>query len=175
MGRRGRRGKKTRKLPKQHGGHFNSLKFPGTLNVSLGGTQAIGQIMNSISVAKKTIETPVVNWQQPAQDSYRTLLCVDPDATAPCWLHWLVTNCTGTEPNSGSEIVKWEPPTPPPGTGLHTYYFCLFSHAYTLNIDAPKQRGYFDLEEFVKKNGLEPISFTTIRVRTLAMVAKENA
>ena len=148
----------TRKALRQRGGHFNSLKFPGTLKISLGGAQAIGQLLNR----NKTIAEPAVNWLQPSPDSYRTLLCVDPDATAPSWLHWLVTNCTGTEPNSGSEIVKGEPPAPAKGT--HTYYFCLFSHAYTIEVDAPKQRGYFGLEEFVKKNGLEPVSVATIRV-----------
>lgn len=159
--------RRTRKVSKQRGGHFNSLKFPGNLKVSLGGAEASGQLLNK----SKTIEEPFVYWQQPAQDSYRTLLCVDPDATAPSWLHWLVTNCTGTEPNSGSEIVKWEPPAPAKGT--HTYYFCLFSHAYRIEVDVPKQRGYFGLEEFVEKNGLEPVSVATIRVSsTKASVVK---
>ena len=157
-----KKAKKTRKMCrlKQRGGHYNSLKFPGNLKVSLGGTEASGRLLNQ----SKTIEEPIVNWLKPSPDSYRTLLCVDPDATASSWLHWLVTNCTGTDPNSGSEIVKWEPPTPPVGTGPHTYYFCLFSHAYTIEGDAPKQRGYFSLEEFVEKNGLEPLSVATIRV-----------
>ena len=141
------------------GASFESLKFPRTLQVSLSNIKATGQLLNR----SKTIESPVISWSQPL-DSYRTLVCVDPDASAPSWLHWLIVNCTGTSPDSGTEIVKWSPPSPPPNTGTHRYYFCLFTHTYKVNVETPKQLGYFNLEEFVKSNGLEPYSVATIKV-----------
>jgi phosphatidylethanolamine-binding protein (PEBP) family uncharacterized protein len=146
---------KTRKV--QRGGQVEGLKFSGKLNVTLANTVARGQIVNQ----SLTIEKPLVKWPVEA-DTYYTLICVDPDATAKSWLHWLVINCDGSTPESGSEIVKWAPPTPPSGT--HTYYFCLFSHAYKLVIDAPKQRGYFKIDEFARDNGLYKRRISSIKV-----------
>jgi phosphatidylethanolamine-binding protein (PEBP) family uncharacterized protein len=146
---------KTRK--RQRGGQIEGIKFSGKLNVTLGSIQAEGQNVNQ----QKTIEKPLVKWLK-QDDIYYTIICVDPDAAAKSWLHWLVINCELGTSESGTELVKWAPPTPPSGT--HTYYFCLFSHAYRISPDKPSQRGYFDIAEFGKFNGLKPLRVATIRV-----------
>lgn len=155
---RKKRRRNTRKI--QRGGHFESLKFSKPLRVLIGNLKATGQLLNR----SKTIEEPVVTWTQPDVNSYRTLICVDPNATAPSWLHWMVINSTGNSPESGTTVVPWSPPSPPPGSGTHTYYFCLFTHAYTIDVETPKQLGYFDLEKFATAHGLQPYSVATIKV-----------
>lgn len=133
------------------------MSFPAKLNVNIGGVKAIGQNMNK----KNTVEKPLIKWNT-EPDTYYTVICVDPDSTAKSWLHWLVANCDIGNPESGEELVKWSPPAP--AVGVHTYYFCLFSHAYKISPEVPSQRGYFNIAEFSKINGLNPLRVATIRV-----------
>jgi phosphatidylethanolamine-binding protein (PEBP) family uncharacterized protein len=151
------RRKRTRKRL-QRGG-FEGITFPGTLLVSIGSTTASGQLLN----ISKTKSEPIVVWNKPPV-GYYTLVCIDPNSTAKSWLHWLVINCGGDGPDSGSAIVKWEPPAPSPGTGIHNYHFFLFQHAYTIVMDPPA-RGYFDIHKYIGNNGLKPVSAASIRVQ----------
>jgi phosphatidylethanolamine-binding protein (PEBP) family uncharacterized protein len=147
---------KTRKV--QRGGRVGGLRFPSRLSVSFGDVQALGQLI----VQSKTIKAPAVKWPTEV-DRYYTLICIDPDAKASAWLHWLVINCDGGGPETGTELVKWAPPTPPSGT--HTYYFCLFSHSYKVPPEVvPAQRGYFKIDEFAKQNGLHALRISNIKV-----------
>jgi phosphatidylethanolamine-binding protein (PEBP) family uncharacterized protein len=147
-----------RKTRRQRGGNIDKLRFSKNLNVTISNTKATGQLVNQ----QKTLGVPDVKWATEEGKLY-TLICVDPDATAKSWLHWLVVNCD-TGPESGTTLIKWAPPTPPSGT--HRYYFCLFSHAYKILPDAPSQRGYFDVNAFVAKNGLVPERVASILVRS---------
>ena len=148
-----------RSTRKQRGGNIDKLRFSKNLNVTISNTKAAGQLVNQ----QKTVESPLVKWATEEGKLY-TLICVDPDATAKSWLHWLVVNCDATGPESGTTLVKWAPPTPPSGT--HRYYFCLFSHAYKISPDVPSQRGYFNMSEFAAKNGLVPERLASLRVKS---------
>lgn len=35
------------------------------------------------------------------------------------WMHWMVTNIQAGDMSSGTEVVPYNGPTPPPGTGKH--------------------------------------------------------
>lgn len=126
------------------------------LNATLGTTILQGQ---RLSLAAARAE-PTVTWSAPPPDAYVTLVCHDPDATAKSWLHWLVVNCTGTDPNSGDTRVEWAPPTPPPGTGVHHYILQTYTHTYKIP-PFTLERGYFNPAEFAKTNRLSPLSQTS--------------
>jgi hypothetical protein len=133
--------------------------FPATLDVTLNdGAKAAGQLV----VAAVAKPEPQVSWA-PVPNTFYTLICFDPDAPAAAWLHWLVVNIEGGGPAAGQTLVPWAPPTPP--SGIHRYYFCLFSHDARVIAPAPKERGYFKPAEFVAKSGLKPVAAVFYRVR----------
>lgn len=101
--------------------------------------------------------TPDLEWTPVPDAKSYALLCVDPDSSTP-WKHWVllnipseITRLPSSEPvrdavwkleKDGQEynIIQgknswdyygYEGPAPPPGTGVHRYYFCL----YALDID----------------------------------------
>lgn len=88
---------------------------------------------------------------------YYTILIVDPDApskTNPIykyWLHMLIIN-------NNEEIVPFEKPNPPKGSGPHRYYIYLFQQEKELNNVSEYPRKNFDLEKFIGKYNLKPIS-----------------
>lgn len=45
------------------------------------------------------------------------LIMYDPDAVNPTWIHWIAS--------SNTDILPYQPPSPPPGTGNHRYIFSL--------------------------------------------------
>ena len=113
----------------------------------------------------------------PLQGCY-TLVVVDPDAgkTRPndprpgnsdrYYLHWLVVNISGGDLNSGRQIVQYQKPTPPPGTGKHEYKFLLFSQpcGLTHGLDAPDELSNWSLQHFVESKGLTLVEQQSIYV-----------
>ena len=99
---------------------------------------------------------------------YYTLLVIDPDAPSRAnpkykhWLHWLKVNIIKNI-NSGIEIVGYNPPTPPAGTGYHRYYICLLEQKEGIITDSvvdkirklTSQRSNFDPVKFEKDFGLK--------------------
>jgi phosphatidylethanolamine-binding protein (PEBP) family uncharacterized protein len=105
-------------------------------------------------MTKESMEiAPQVTWEVPAPDMFKTLICFDPDSKAKSWIHWLVLNCTGNSPTSGDEILSWTPPSPP--SGIHQYIFGLYEHKYPIHMESSLERGYFDVDAFIQKNGLQ--------------------
>lgn len=159
--RRTRRNRKTRKL--KRGGAANTLEgitFPKSLPIKFSEVQPKnGQLVRQ----SQTIPEPSVEWTAPPPGEFRTLMCVDPDAPAAMWCHWLIVNADGIYPSSGETFLPWAPPIP--SSGVHRYYFCLFGHLSKIPTEAvPKGRGYFNFSDFIQQNGLIPISATVIRV-----------
>ena len=155
--------RRRRVVKKQRGGQVEGLQFPQTsrLTVKFGTVEAAGQALQLATVQEK----PVVQWSSPPTETYITFIVFDPNATAKSWLHWLVVNCERDGPLSGDESMEWAPPAPPAGTGLHTYYFATFSHQYPIHVEGLKERGYFNIGEFVKKYVIKPLSLVSIRAK----------
>jgi phosphatidylethanolamine-binding protein (PEBP) family uncharacterized protein len=106
----------------------------------------------------KARDTPVVTW--PQQSDPVTLLCWDPDAPQASWLHWMVINCGGTDPNSGTTVVPWAPPSPPSGT--HRYIFALYRSKNPVNPGSYKRPG-FDPAAFATANGMTQLDWAGIK------------
>lgn len=93
-----------------------------------------------------------------------TLLMSDPDATSKSWLHWLVVNIPGSEPEikEGDEVISYAPPSPP--SGIHRYIFSLYEQPASILVSAPNERGNFNVDAFERKYNLKKIKSSTIRV-----------
>jgi phosphatidylethanolamine-binding protein (PEBP) family uncharacterized protein len=159
------RSRRSRRMRQTKGGErltLGSLIFLSALSVRFqNGAAATGAIIP----LEATHSEPAVSWSPPAPGVFRTLLCVDPDASAPAWLHWLVVNAEGDGPGSGTTFVPWAPPSPPAGTGVHRYYFCLFEHeAAVVAEEKPMERGYFKMEDFVRRNGMRPVAAAMVKL-----------
>lgn len=154
---------------RQRGGKseiVEEIQFPNreTLRAGFKDTEVKGQ---KLPLAE-TQEQPLVFWKGPPVGELRTFLCIDPDASAKSWLHWMFTNCKGVDPSSGDEIVSWAPPSPPKRSGTHTYYFMTFSHVFPITVPSPAQRGYFKVKEFADKYGLTPVSVASFQTAAQA-------
>lgn len=140
--------------------------FPSLLSVTLGdGSVATGQGFAANAPAIRT--EPRASWDARPGALY-TLMCIDPDAVAPAWLHMLVTNIDGGSPAAGETVVPWAPPTPPSGT--HRYYMCLFEHGSAVVQPAPKERGYFKPADYIRTGGLRPVAAAMWQVRAAEKV-----
>lgn len=102
-------------------------------------------------------DTPTASW--PVQ-TFVTLICWDPDAPKPSWLHWMVTNCVGIGPESGTTVVPWTPPTPPSGT--HRYIFAIYVSSTPIDVHIEK-RGNFDPAAFAAEYGLKQLDWVAIK------------
>jgi phosphatidylethanolamine-binding protein (PEBP) family uncharacterized protein len=105
---------------------------------------------------------PTVSWRY--KGKLHTLICIDPDAAATPWLHWLVTNCKGASPSTGTTITPWAPPTPPPGTGTHRYQFKLLEQVRPIQTTPPASRASFPFQAFLKSNALKEVASAEVRV-----------
>lgn len=146
-------------------GGGKTLVFPDDLAVTLNDGAAVAGQMVTLDAAQPQ---PQVSWSQASAQTFYTLMCFDPDAPAASWLHWLVTDIEGNTPAAGRTRVPWAPPAPPPQTGIHRYFFCLFSHDAHVVVPAPKERGYFKPAEFIAAAGLKPVAAAFYRARATA-------
>ncbi len=86
--------------------------------------------------------SPEITWSGvPAGTRQLALVCHDPDAPLPHgWTHWVVygipAGATGIPEGGGGELAEgrndfgnigWNGPAPPPGHGIHHYYFWLYA------------------------------------------------
>jgi len=79
-------------------------------SVSYNDTLVEGQLLTKEQTAVK----PIVQGLQP--DQY--LVMYDEDAMKPDYIHWITSGRTG-------DILPYEGPAPPPGTGIHRYTFAI--------------------------------------------------
>jgi Raf kinase inhibitor-like YbhB/YbcL family protein len=96
------------------------------------------------------VSPPLVWTDAPEQASEFALICDDPDAPRPePWVHWVVykipSNCHALEEGGCACVLEgmnsWERtgyggPMPPPGHGVHRYYFRLYALNQPLELDA---------------------------------------
>ena len=110
---------------------------------------------------------PVFSWNTfPRSGTFYTYICFDPDASVPSWIHLLVVNCNTDSITSGHTLLEWQPPAPPSGT--HRYIFGLYNHTYSINTAAITDRGSFNVNEFIQKNGLKPVAGAFMKVSAAA-------
>lgn len=145
-----------------------------SLRVEFGGAAgAAAAAPGPLLSREQTQQQPEVSWSpsSPLSDTLYSLVCIDPDAPAPNapWLHWLVVNAAGSTPDSGDELVRWAPPTPPAGTGTHRYEFTLYRQVAALRLPPPPLRAGFDLQSFEATNRLEPLTTVEIRVASAVL------
>jgi phosphatidylethanolamine-binding protein (PEBP) family uncharacterized protein len=144
----------------------------GTVRVAWGGTIEASPTFPEAPKAAVQSE-PRVSWRNGG--GLTTFLCWDPDAPAASWLHWLVINCSGDSLASGTTIVPWAPPSPPPGTGTHRYEFAVLQQPGPLSIEPPKERGHFSPDAFFKEHGLQRMTQQPIGIRVAAASAAPSA
>ncbi len=81
------------------------------------------------------------------------LVLYDPDVPAqaqPGYLHWLIKDITQENPN-GVEVVPYQGPNPPPGSGIHRYIFTVAEQRG--NVSAPQGRAHFNGPAFLQAHG----------------------
>lgn len=142
--------KQKRKTRKQRGGTFFNVWFKNR--------QAKG---NSFSV-NESKNTPRVNFKG---SGLYTFIMWDPDAPAKSWLHWLVVNAEEGDVKKGEVLMPYSGPNPP--SGLHHYYIAVYSQKGPLQIDAPQERGYFNLENFIQEHNLLEVAKTSLIVEKI--------
>jgi hypothetical protein len=71
---------------------------------------------------------PIVSYIPTDPNSLYTLIMYDPNAvtSANNYVHWVVTNIRGADIKSGTHLLPYYGPHPPPGSGTHHYIFELF-------------------------------------------------
>ena len=132
-------------------GAYAGLNVPNNaIAVSFDETRVNGaQLPREVTAAQPTIVVTGVT------APFCSVICFDPDATAPCWIHMFKANCVDCELVTGTDAFEWTPPAP--AMGIHKYIFGLFTHEYPIT-EFPKERGYFDVAAFTKANGMRPHS-----------------
>ena len=106
-----------------------------------------------------------------------TLLMIDPDAgkqtpTSPrpgnsdrYYLHWLVVNVSMGDITSGTTLVPYQGPTPPPNTGKHEYIFQLYEQPCGLtNGLVVKNRSNWSLQQFLQGKNLQLVESVSMKV-----------
>ena len=150
MRRKSRRIRHMQRSRRRHRGGASTaagLNFPNNaIAVSFGETKVDGaQLPREVTAVAPTIALTGVT------APFCSVICFDPDATAPCWIHMFKANCANCELVTGTDAFEWTPPAP--AKGIHKYIFGLFTHEYPMT-EFPKERGYFDVAAFTKANGM---------------------
>ena len=123
---------------------------------------------NSMGVMEATPQ-PYTTWTAPPPGTLYAVICWDPDATTSPhpnqgFAHWIVTNCTGKDTDSGNELLDWTPPNPPKDTGEHRYIFGLFKQNAEIKDKAP-DRNNFNISAYVLAYKLTPLAYKGIKVK----------
>jgi phosphatidylethanolamine-binding protein (PEBP) family uncharacterized protein len=150
-----------RKKRKQKGGlnSMEGIKFTKTLPVYFHNKAIDGSLLKK----EDTQEVPRIDWiTNPPSDCFYTYICFDPDATVPSWIHMMIVNCTEASLYSGEATFEWSPPAPLKGT--HRYIFGVFQHDFPIDTRGMKDRGYFNMNDFIVKYGLTPIAGAMMKV-----------
>lgn len=112
-----------------------------------------------------TKSMPTITWDKPPRtNTYYTYICYDPDSSVPSWIHMLIVNCATASLDSGVTLLEWQPPSPSKGTGKHRYIFGLYSHTYPVSMIPIKDRGSFNVPEYIESNGLVPVAGAFMKV-----------
>ncbi|CAF1423932.1 unnamed protein product [Rotaria sordida] len=110
----------------------------------------------------------------PEQNTFRTLVMIDPDAPSPSqpitgpFIHWIKANFQDNHLNNGENICPYMGPGPREATGEHRYIFLLYQSNQIIKQDKQfnsiPERRKFTLEKFVSDNHLTLIHLTYFTV-----------
>ena len=95
---------------------------------------------------------------------FSTLFMYDPNAVNGIFIHWLVINIPKNSLIQNGEIKKqYYPPSPPAGSGVHTYIFQLYGHNTKLTIPDNIVNNYASVSDILSKQAtlLQILSFTS--------------
>jgi len=98
-----------------------------------------------------------------------TLVMWDPDVPSqaqPGYAHWIAINLQGPNNIASNELLSYQGPAPPSGTGTHRYFFGLFEQEGYIN---PQQlpRTQFNINKFVQENNLKKVTEVFMKVAAL--------
>jgi len=159
----------TNKMKKQKGGIMNAVYY-NDINIVFKTRLPVSFPVRPVDGGTFPIDTvedaPSITWTtNPNSGTFYTYICFDPDSSVPMWIHMLVANCTTAALDSGISLLKWAPPSPPPGTGVHRYIFALYKHSYPVAVDGPKDRGSFNLKKYIDDNGFIAVAGNSMKVK----------
>lgn len=116
------------------------------------------------------LEAPKVTLPDADHEKKYLLIMADPDAPNNCvgelelcyWMHWVVADVPGTSIADSSlegakTLLKYAPPSPPSGSGIHRYQFFVFEQKPGAKFDSEafkEGRGSFNLNEYINDNSL---------------------
>jgi phosphatidylethanolamine-binding protein (PEBP) family uncharacterized protein len=104
----------------------------------------------------------------PINKNYSSLFMYDPNAVGGIFVHWLVLNIPQNRSiTEGVTEKKYYPPSPPQGSGKHTYIFKLYTHDQQLNILQDSVNNYNEVLKVLTSGGVN-------EVNTLSFIS-ENA
>jgi phosphatidylethanolamine-binding protein (PEBP) family uncharacterized protein len=63
-------------------------------------------------------------------DKLYTLVVHDPNAVGGDKIHWFIANIKHGDINSGTDVLPYTGPAPPPNTGKHNYIFRLYEKVF---------------------------------------------
>lgn len=122
-----------------------------------------------VTPLSKDLRDPPLIQEIPLTGCY-TLIMTDPDAPpktpGKSYLHWLVVNIHSGDLKKGRQIVSYQKPTPPPGTGRHRYHLQLYTQPCSLTnglVPPPSLAGW-DLARFVREKQLTLVSDTSFLI-----------
>lgn len=111
---------------------------------------------------------PIVKFPAAMDGAQYLLVMVDPDAPSrrdprmKYWRHWVVSNITAADLKAGNirgnVITDYQPPTPPPTTGLHRYQFFVYlqgDRVISIPTKENRNRGAWRLQNFLQDHRLQ--------------------
>ena len=108
------------------------------------------------------------NFFDPSQTKYKpdvllvptnklsTLIMTDPDAPSGNHIHWIVVNIPNSNINQGKELLKYQGPSPPQGSGIHNYTFLLYDQLTNIET-TPFFERVMPLTKVLDKLGLQQV------------------
>lgn len=117
-----------------------------------------------------TIGQPSVKFTGETEKLY-TLVMWDPDvpeSAQPGYAHWIAINLQSQNNIASNELLNYQGPAPPPGTGIHRYFFGLFEQQRGISPQQP-ERPHFSIDTFIKENDLSEVTKVFMKVSALSV------
>jgi len=90
---------------------------------------------------------------------FSSLFMYDPNAVGGIFVHWLVLNIPqNSDITKGETKKEYRPPSPPQGSGKHTYMFKLYTHDQPLNIPQDSVNNYNEVLKVLTSNGVNELN-----------------